>query len=132
MARRRRELQNLTDKEITKEQAIAVLEILLPGIKDAAYTVTKSKDDAPYPFYHIQFVKGSRIGYADITVKGGHILSFLSERPVQENRDVSEQDIRDLTYQFMRNAGYSDVDIVEFRENHEAYHIALARVYGEE
>ncbi|KGR79570.1 PepSY1/2 domain-containing protein [Ureibacillus manganicus] len=128
---KKRELQNLDDKEITKEQAIDVLELLIPNIKDAAYTVTKSKDTAPYPFYHIQFVKGSRIGYADITVKGGHILSFLSERPVQEERNISEQDIRDLTYQFMRNAGYEDVEIIEFRENHQVYHIATARVYGE-
>lgn len=85
---KKRELQNLDDKEITKEQAIDKLELLVPGVKDATYTVTKSKDDAPYPFYHIQFVKGSRIGYADITEKGGYILSFLSERPVQEKQEL--------------------------------------------
>ncbi len=129
---KKRELQNLDDKEITKEQAIAVLEKIVPDLKEAAYTVTKSRDDAPYPFYHIQFVKGSRIGYADITVKGGHILSFLSERPVQEENNVSQQDIRELTERYMKNAGYEDVQIVEFRENHEAYHIATARVYGED
>ncbi|SOC37770.1 PepSY1/2 domain-containing protein [Ureibacillus acetophenoni] len=128
---KKRELQNLNDKEITKEQAIEVLELLIPNIKDAAYTVTKSRDDAPYPFYHIQFVKGSRMGYADITVKGGHIISFLSERPVQEDKNMSTQDIKDLTYEFVKNAGYKDVEIVEFRENHEVYHIAAARVYND-
>lgn len=128
---KKRELQNLNDKEITKEQAIDVLELLIPNIKDAAYTVTKSRDDAPYPFYHIQFVKGSRMGYADITVKGGHIISFLSERPVQEDKNMSPQDIKDLTNEFVKNAGYKDVEIVEFRENHEVYHIAAARVYND-
>ncbi|CAM5181326.1 Spore germination protein OS=Ureibacillus acetophenoni OX=614649 GN=SAMN05877842_103344 PE=4 SV=1 [Ureibacillus acetophenoni] len=129
---KKRELKNLDDKEITKEQVIDVVEMLFPSIKNASYTVTKSSDNAPYPFYHVQFVKGSRVGYADITVKGGHILSFLSERPVQEDRNVTQQDIRDLTYKFLKNAGYDDVEIVEFRENHEAYHISTARVYGKE
>lgn len=129
---KKRDLQNLDDKEITKEQAIEKLEILIPGIKDATYTVTKSKEDAPYPFYHIQFVKGSRIGYADITVKGGHILSFLSERPIQEQKGVSQQQVRDLTNDFLKRAGYNDVQIVEMRENHQAWHIALARVVGED
>lgn len=129
---KKKELQNLNDEEITKEQAIDVLEKLIPGIKDAQYTVSMSKPDAPYPFYHIQFVKGSRIGYADITVKGGHILSFLSERPVQEKIGVTQQEIRELSKQFLEKAGYKDLKLVEERENHEAWHIAFARAVGEE
>ncbi|RUL47393.1 MULTISPECIES: PepSY1/2 domain-containing protein [Lysinibacillus] len=128
--KKKQELQNLNDKEITKDQAIDKLELLLPGIKDATYTVTQSKEDAPYPFYHIQFVKGSRIGYADITVKGGHILSFLSERPVQEQTGITQQQIKDLTNQFLERAGYKDLQLVEMRENHDAWHISLARVAG--
>ncbi|QCR32150.1 PepSY1/2 domain-containing protein [Lysinibacillus sp. SGAir0095] len=129
---KKRELQNLDDKEITKDQAIEKLELLIPGIKDATYTVTKSKDDAPYPFYHIQFVKGSRIGYADITEKGGNILSFLSERPVQEKTGVTQQQIRDQVTEFLNLAGYTDLELVEMRENHQAWHLSLARVVGED
>ncbi|MEL3960737.1 PepSY1/2 domain-containing protein [Lysinibacillus endophyticus] len=130
--KKKQELQNLTDKELTKDQAIDKLELLIPGIKDATYTVTKSKETAPYPFYHIQFVKGSRIGYADITVKGGHILSFLSERPVQEHTGITQQQIKDRVYQFLGRAGYKDLQLVEMRENHEAWHISLARVVGKD
>lgn len=129
---KKRELQNLDDKEITKEVAIDKLELLIPGVKDATYTVTRSKKDAPYPFYHIQFVKGSRIGYADITVKGGHILSFLSERPVQQKTGITQQQIKELTNQFLERANYTDLEFVEMRENHEAWHISLARVVGED
>lgn len=129
---KKKELQNLNDKEITKNQAIERLEILVPGVKDATYTVTKSKEDAPYPFYHIQFVKGSRIGYADITVKGGHLLSFLSERPVQEGNGISQQEVREAAKQFLKRGNYDDVEIVEMRENHEAWHISFARVVGDE
>lgn len=129
---KKKELKNLNDKEITKDQAIEVLEKLVPGVKDAQYTVSMSKSDAPYPFYHIQFVKGSRIGYADITVKGGHILSFLSERPVEGKTGVTQQEIRKLANQLLDKAGYTDLKIVEERENHEAWHISLARVVGKE
>lgn len=125
---KKRELKNLDDKEITKEQAIQKLETLLPGIKEATYTVTKSKEDAAYPFYHIQFVKGSRVGYADITVKGGHILSFLSERPVQEKTGISQEEIETLMVKFLERAKYTDLELVEARENHEAWHVSLARV----
>lgn len=129
---KKRELQNLKDKEVTKEEAIERLEVLIPNIKDANYTVSKSSDDAPYPFYHIQFIKGDRVGYADITIKGGHILSFLSERPEQEKKGVTQEEIRERTSQFLEKAGYTDLKLVEMRENHIAWHLSLARVVGEE
>ncbi|NLY80681.1 MAG: sporulation protein [Lysinibacillus sp.] len=128
--KKKQELQDLRDREITKEEAIAVLERLLPGIKDATYTVSKSKEDAPYPFYHIQFVKGSRVGYADITVKGGHLLSFLSERPVQPDKNMTQEKVKELTKEFIERAGYDDLELVEMRENHDVWHIHLARVAG--
>lgn len=129
---KKKELKNLNEKEITKEQAVERLEMLLPGIKDATFTVTKSKEDAPYPFYHIQFVKGSRVGYADITVKGGHILSFLSERPVQEKTGITRDEIKALMDQFLERAKFTDLELVEARENDDAWHVSLARVVGEE
>lgn len=127
---KKRELQHIRDREITKDEAIQVLERLVPGIKDATYTVSKSKEDSPYPFYHIQFVKGSRVGYADITVKGGHLISFLSERPVEPKRKVTQQQVKELTKQFIERAGYDDLELIEMQENHEAWHVHLARVAG--
>ncbi len=127
---KKRDLKHIRDREITKDEAIQVLEKLVPGIEDATYTVSKSKDDAPYPFYHIQFVKGSRVGYADITVKGGHLISFLSERPVQPDKNITQEKVKELVQQFIDRAGYDDLALVEMRENHEAWHIHLARVAG--
>ncbi|MED3660615.1 PepSY1/2 domain-containing protein [Ureibacillus sp. FSL K6-8385] len=127
---KKRDLKHIRDREITKDEAIKVLEKLVPGIKDATYTVSRSKEDAPYPFYHIQFVKGSRIGYADITVKGGHLISFLSERPVQPDKNVTQEKVKELTKQFIQRAGYDDLEIIEMQENHESWHVRLARVAG--
>lgn len=129
--KKKRELQNILDKEITKEEAIKRFQKLFPGIKDSALTVTKSKDDAPYPFYHIQYIKGTRIGYADITVKGGYILSFILERPVDEAK-ITQQEVRKKAMKFLKNAGYTDVQFVEARENHNAWHLSFVRVFGKE
>lgn len=124
------ELKHIKDKEITKDEAIRKLEKMLPNLKDAEFVVSKSKDDAAYPFYHIRFVKGTRTGYADITQKGGHVLSFLSERPVQPKKNVSREQIRQRTEKFLKDNGYNDLKLVEERENHDAWYLSFARVAG--
>ncbi len=126
---KKRELQHITDEKVTKKQAIEKLKNYFPEINDAMVTVTKSSDDAPYPFYHIQFIRGSRIGYADITEKGGHLLSFLLERPVLKNA-VSHEDVTSAAHEFMTRVGYTDVTLTESRENHEAWHFVFTRFHG--
>ncbi|MEK4629284.1 MAG: PepSY1/2 domain-containing protein [Solibacillus sp.] len=128
---KKRDLQHLKDEKITKKQAIEKLKTFFPEINDAVVTVTKSSDDAPYPFYHIQFIRGSRIGYADITEKGGHLLSFLLERPVLKNPQ-SHENIANAAQQFMKKVGYTDVVLTESRENHEAWHYVFTRVHGDD
>lgn len=126
---KKRDLQHLIDEKITKKQAIEKLKSYFPNIDDAIVTVTKSSDDAPYPFYHIQFIRGSRIGYADITENGGHLLSFLLERPILKNAK-SHEEIGDAATQFMKKVGYEDVVMTESRENHEVWHFVFTRQIG--
>lgn len=123
---KKRELKNLMDEPITKTKAIEEFKMFFPRIEDATITVTKSRDDAPYPFYHVQFVRGARIGYADITEKGGHILSFLLERPISKNI-LSHEEIIDSANKFMKEAGFADTEMTEMRENHEAWHFVFTR-----
>jgi spore germination protein len=124
---KKRDLQFLMDKVITKEEAIQAFKAYFPEIENATLTVTKNKDDAAYPFYHIQFVQGARIGYADVTEKGGHILSFLLERPVS-NKVMSHEEIRKNAEDFLDSVGYKDITYVESRENHTVWHFVYSRV----
>ncbi|MER1985451.1 MAG: PepSY1/2 domain-containing protein [Solibacillus sp.] len=123
---KKRDLAHLMGKQITKSEAIARFKILFPRIDEATLTVTKSKDDAPYPFYHIQFIHGSRIGYADITENGGEVISFLLERPIRKEVRSHEEIVK-AGEQFMEKAGYKDVVLAEARENHEAWHFVFTR-----
>ena len=123
---KKRDLQNLMDKEITKDQAIQKVQALFPQVQGATMTISRNRDTAKYDFYHIQFVQGSRIGYADVTVKGGHILSFLLERPVSKDAKSHEQ-IKQSADRFMQNAGFTDVVYTEARENQTAWHFVYTR-----
>lgn len=128
---KKRDLQNLLDEKVTKQEAISKFQKVFPAISEAALTVTKSHEDAAYPFYHIQFIRGSRIGYADITENGGHLLSFLLERPIRSEVQSHEEIVKKAE-DFMKRVGYKDVVITEQRENHEAWHFVFTRVHGDE
>ena len=52
------------------------------------YMSRKVDLNAPYPFYHLQFQDGISVGYADLTEKGGHLLSLLMERPMSDKRVI--------------------------------------------
>ena len=122
------ELKALEDAVITEKEALEKVKYLFPVIKDATFTVTKSSDTAPYPFYHIQFHQGIRLGYVDLTEKGGHLLSYLVERPVDEAK-LSQEEIMKKAQEYVKKLGMKDVAYVESRENHQAWHVTFARVH---
>lgn len=122
------ELKALQDSVITEKEALEKVKQLFPILKDATFTVTKSSDTAPYPFYHIQFHQDIRLGYVDLTEKGGHLISYLVERPVDEAR-LSQDEIMKKAEEYVKRLGMSDVAFVESRENHQAWHVTFARVH---
>lgn len=122
------ELKALQDSVITEKEALEKVKYLFPLIKDATFTVTKSSDTAPYPFYHIQFHQGIRLGYVDLTEKGGHLLSYLVERPVDEAK-LSQDEIIKKAQEHLQRLEMKDLAYVEARENHLAWHVTFARVH---
>lgn len=122
------DLKALQDSDITEKEALEKVKQLFPIIKDATFTVTKSSDTAPYPFYHIQFHQDIRLGYVDLTEKGGHLISYLVERPVDEAR-LSQDEIMKKAEDYVKRLGMNDVAFVESRENHQAWHVTFARVH---
>ncbi|MFJ6207259.1 PepSY1/2 domain-containing protein [Lysinibacillus sp. NPDC092081] len=122
------DLKALQDSAITEKEALEKVKHLFPIIKDATFTVTKSSDTSSYPFYHIQFHQGIRLGYVDLTEKGGHLISYLVERPVDEAR-LSQDEIMKKAEEYLKLLGMNDVAFVESRENHQAWHVTFARVH---
>lgn len=123
---KKRELQLLTDEEITKDDALDIFSTLFPEVT-SSLVVEKSQPGAPYPFYHIRFAYNRSIGYIDITEKGGHILSYLVEKPLTEGSVAYEQ-LEENAKVFLEKAGYQDVELDETRENDTAWHFVFVRV----
>ena len=123
---KKKTLQEVKDKPITKQQAIEKFHSMYPNLKDATLTVSFNEDDAPYEFYHLQFIRGSKIGYVDLLKNGGHLLSVLIDRPVSEVT-ISQQDAKERATEFLQRNAMKDTEFVEVRENHEAYHFVFAR-----
>ncbi|QUG41398.1 germination protein YpeB [Psychrobacillus sp. INOP01] len=124
---KKRDLQHIQDTEITSDEAQERFVKLFPEFKDAKIHITESSQDAPYPFYHIKFHEGIRIGYADLTKKGGHILSFLMERPFDKTT-ITVQQMKDKSAEYMKTLGFEDTEMVEYRENSVAWHLSFARL----
>ncbi|SES33925.1 PepSY1/2 domain-containing protein [Psychrobacillus sp. OK032] len=123
---KKKDLQHIKDSEITVEQVKQKFFKLFPELADATIHITESSKDAPYPFYHVQFHKGIRIGYADFTKKGGHLLSYLMERPFDKTT-ISVEKMKEKASTYLKSFGYTDTELVEYRENNIAWHLALAR-----
>lgn len=129
-AQKKRELQNIKDVEVTSQQAEQQLKKMFPQYKNATIVTTKSKPGAAYPFYHVQFNEGIRVGYADFTVKGGKLLSLLAERPIGNER-ISQEVIKEKAKEAVKSYGIDDVELVESRENHYFWHLTFIRVNPE-
>lgn len=126
-ALKKKQLKNIKDAPVTKEDALLKFKKLFPDVSKQVIDTTDSKPGASYPFYHIRFADQDSVGYIDITKKGGHILSFLTERPAGSGTMEMEQ-VRNKVELFLKDSGYTDIVFEEVRENDTAFHFVYTRV----
>ncbi|MFS0687926.1 PepSY1/2 domain-containing protein [Sporosarcina sp. 179-K 8C2 HS] len=125
-AMKKKELKNIDDAKVTQAEAVDRFKTLFPQVSNDVIGVETSKPGSPYPFYHIRFSDGESIGYIDITEKGGHVLSYLSERPFGKTA-LPFEDIKRNAEEFLKAAGYKDVVYEESRENNTSWHFVFVR-----
>lgn len=125
--RKKQSLAHLQGEDWTKQQVLDRFHALFPDLKEAVINVTVNKDDAPYAFYHVQFAWGAQVGYADFTKKGGHLISFLIERP-NSDQIIAHEQAREAAQRFVEDLHLHDVTFIEARENHKAWHFVYSRV----
>ena len=124
---KKKELRDMADAKVTSDEAVERFKKLFPTVSNDVIGVETSKPGSPYPFYHIRFAENQAIGYIDITEKGGHVLSFLSERPFGKE-SLPFEDIQQKAEKFLKDAGYKDLVYEESRENSTAWHMVFVRV----
>ena len=124
---KKKDLKTISEKKVTREEAIEQFKRLFPDVSNSSIVVETSKPGSPYPFYHIRFAENQSIGYMDITEKGGHVLSFLADRPFGDE-SLPFTDLQDKAENFLKNSGYGDMVFQEARENNTAWHFVFVRV----
>ena len=124
---KKKELKSIEDQPVSEQHVVKQMKDMFPKFKNAQLVTSSSKQEAPYPFYHIQFHEGIRIGYADYTKKGGHLLSLLIERPIGKERITQEQ-MKEKAEKAVKAFGFDDVELVESRENHLVWHVVFVRI----
>ncbi|MEK5039274.1 PepSY1/2 domain-containing protein [Sporosarcina sp. FSL K6-3457] len=124
---KKKELRDMADAKVTSDEAVDRFKRLFPSVSNDIISVESSKPGSPYPFYHIRFAENQSIGYIDITEKGGHVLSFLSERPFGKE-SLPFEDIQKKAEAFLMDTGYTDLVYEESRENNTAWHFVYVRV----
>lgn len=126
-AMKKKDLQTIADKKISNDEAIDQFKRLFPNVSNSSKVVEPSKAGSPYPFYHIRFAENQTIGYIDVTEKGGHVLSYLAERPFGEE-SLPFETIQEKAEDFLQDSGYADTVFEEARENDTAWHLVFVRV----
>ncbi len=124
---KKKELQQMEDGKVTKKQAVERFKKIFPTVSNEIIGVESSKPGSPYPFFHIRFSERNSIGYIDITEKGGHILSYLEERPFS-NEVLPFDILKEKAESFLKSADYQDLVFEESRENNTAWHMVFVRV----
>ncbi len=127
---KKKDLKDIPDPKVTREEAIAEFKKLFPHLSNETIGVEMSQPGSPYPFYHIRFAEAESVGYIDITEKGGHVLSFLTERPFGKE-NLPFEDLKKKADAFLKEAGYKDLVYEESRENNTAWHMVFVRVEPE-
>ncbi|WP_246111010.1 PepSY1/2 domain-containing protein [Sporosarcina luteola] len=125
-AMKKKELKNIDEAKVTQEVAVERFKTVFPTVSNEVIGVEKSMPGSPYPFFHIRFADGESIGYIDITEKGGHVLSYLSERPFGKD-SLSFDEIKKRAEDFLVAANYKDLVYEESRENSTAWHFVFVR-----
>ncbi|MCM3743002.1 germination protein YpeB [Sporosarcina luteola] len=125
-AMKKKELKNIDEAKVTQAEAVERFKTLFPQVSNDVVGVDRSKPGSPYPFYHIRFTDGESIGYIDITEKGGHVLSYLAERPYGKT-SVPFEELKKFGEEFLKAAGYKDLVYEEARENNTAWHFVFVR-----
>lgn len=116
-----RELKFLKDlPQITKDQAVEKLKKIFPSV--SVETVTES--ESTIPSYCIAF-RGEREGQAEISKKGGMLVSFnvyeeSSDTLLEESEQIAKAE------QFLALAGYADMKAVWVTNNNSTIYLNFA------
>lgn len=83
---KKHEYKFLTGEEISKDEALAKAKSLFNVKNDEKINITKSGKGADVPVYSISYRNDKKNAYMDLSQKGGHPITLLVDRPVNDKQ----------------------------------------------
>ncbi|HLS60908.1 MAG TPA: germination protein YpeB [Virgibacillus sp.] len=135
-SRKDHEFKHLRGKKINKKQAIEKGQDLF-NIKDKQdLTATKSGEGADVSLYSVSYNNGDKNAYLDVTEKGGHPLTLLVDRPINDRKislheglKKAEEYVKEFEFEDMvifQSNEYDNIGVYSFLHNEDG-----TRVYSD-
>ncbi|UOQ42689.1 germination protein YpeB [Halobacillus salinarum] len=103
------DFKNIKGKEISKQEAKSIAGKWLKDVKPKDLKITKSGKGADVQTYTASFQKNKINGYMDISVKGGHALTVMVNRPVKKAQ-VSLHEAYSKAKKYLEGLNVEDAD----------------------
>jgi len=102
--------KNLSGDNISKKEALEIAAFVIKDKDTRAYQIKKSGKGADVAAYNITYSKGNRHAQLDLTVKGGHPINYLMNRPVTEKK-ISLHDAKLIAEKYAKNSGFESMEV---------------------
>lgn len=105
----------LTGKKIDEETALNRSKEIFNITKEENLDITKSGDGADVDLYSISYHNGDKNAYMDMSQKGGHPISLLVDRAVQE-KTISLNEGMERAKDYIHNFGFDNMSVYQSNE----------------
>lgn len=109
------EFKNLTGNQIKEDEAKKIGGRLFNVNDDKNIAVSKSGDGSDVPFYSVVYSNGEMTGAMDVSEKGGHPITLLIDRPLQEQK-LSLNDGLIKAEQYIKTMGYENMAVFQSQQ----------------
>lgn len=100
---------------LSEDEALSLGKEIFEVEEDEDVEITRSGDGADIPTYSVSYQNGEKYAYMDITQKGGHPISLLVERPIDEKK-LSLNDGEKKAQAFLEDFNFKDMELYQSSE----------------
>ncbi|WP_373892666.1 germination protein YpeB [Virgibacillus sp. CBA3643] len=109
------EYKSLTGDQINEEEALNLSKEHFNVDNEQNLNLTESGDGANIPMYSISYQNDEKNGYMDMSVQGGHPITLLIERPVNE-KQISLNEGLEKAEAYIENNDFDNMEVYESNE----------------
>lgn len=103
--------KNLPGEKISEEEAIEKSKELFNVTNEDNLSITKSGEGSDIPLYSISYQNDEKHGYMDMSVRGGHPITLLVDRSVEEAK-ISLNEGMEIADNYLDQLNFDDMTLL--------------------